>query len=38
MSKAKHWVVLAALVAAGMAAGIYAKGISDAKGWTKSTP
>ena len=34
----KKYAIFAAVIAAGMAAGIWARGYSDAKGWTTGTP
>jgi len=34
----KHYAILAAIAIAGLFFGIYAKGASDAKGWTTATP
>jgi hypothetical protein len=33
----KHWLIVAAIAAGAMAAGVYARGYSDAKGWTAGT-
>jgi hypothetical protein len=35
--KYKHYAILAGIAVAGMFAGIYARGYSDAKGWTQGT-
>jgi hypothetical protein len=34
----KHWLLIAGIAVAGLAAGLYARGLSDSKGWTTGTP